>query len=597
VDRVKKTSPARIPGLLAVLLSLPAFSCAGKIPVSFPVQEGGLYGLGGKAAAGVLDLSKPGTWRYVFEQPVRVSFAALEIGYAFSAPPGDELTEQYQIVLQTGAAGSWVLPWDGAFLSAEGAIRAYAVPLSVSALEGFSLSLVRREGRPKKGPFSRIPGAPRLELQSLGFKKPWYGFIREGGGILATPFVYAEPGGFSIAPPARWRLPGAELRVVRRGAALGPLRVETGSRRIEAPPWMESLRVPAALLDDSGPVTLRGEDAAAFYLASRGAPPFPEPVPADPGIILEYPREAWRDPRYEIFRWERFPSVLIMDAADYATQDRLFKRLCFFVEKKGFRGRIAGAREIEDLHGWNAHDYRAEDLARFFDAAADLPLFPEERELEQILLDEGLIRREGGRVRPGEGALVSVSRESAAYLRALFMAHEGFHGLFFIDEDFRAFSRRRWAGLSPAARTFILSYFDYQGYDTGDEYLVVNEFMAHCLQQPVSQVPRYFGETLASRLDASPRRRSALPEKDEASNSWPELGRAFRAEAEAFSEYVNRRWNLSAGRVWDVQVRESREPLSAAAGPVIDPADFGLRSAAGPARPNPGERIFGKFAA
>jgi hypothetical protein len=331
--------------------------------------------------------------------------------------------------------------------------------------------------------------------------------------------------------------------------------VETGLRRFEAPPGVEGLRIPAALLDDSGPVTLRGEGIAAFCLASPETPPFPEPVPADPGIILAYPQEAWRNPRYEIFRWERFPSILIMDTADYALQDRLFKRLCFFVEKKGFRGRIAAAREIAELHGWNAHDYRAEDLARFFDAAADIPLFPEERELEQILLNEGIIRREGGRVRAGEGALISVSRESAAYLRSLFMAHEGFHGLFFIDEDFRAFSRRRWAGFSPPARTFILSYFDYQGYDTEDEYLVVNEFMAHCLQQPVSQASRYFGETLASRLDASPRRRPALPEKDEASNSWPELGRVFRAEAEAFSAYVNRRWGLSAGRVRDVQVR------------------------------------------
>jgi hypothetical protein len=47
-----------------------------------------------------------------------------------------------------------------------------------------------------------------------------------------------------------------------------------------------------------------------------------------------------------------------------------------------------------------------------------------------------------------------------------------------------------------------------------------------------------------------------LPEKDEASNSWPDLALAFHAEAEAFSAYVNRRWSLSAGRVWDIQVRE-----------------------------------------
>jgi hypothetical protein len=312
------------------------------------------------------------------------------------------------------------------------------------------------------------------------------------------------------------------------------------------------------MLGDPGngdPLILTGGGVAAFYLAAAETPPFPEPIPADPGIILEYPPAAWRDPRYEVFRWERFPSVLIIDTATYAVQDALFKRLCFFTEKKGFRGRVAGDWEIAELHGWNAHDYRAEDLARFFQAAADFPLSPEERELERLLVDQGIIRREGGRILPGEGAVLSISRESAVYLRTLFMAHEGFHGLFFIDEDFREFSRRRWEGLPRPARTFILSYFDYQGYDGGDEYLIINEFMAHCLQQPVSQVARYFGETLASRLEASPRRRAALPEKDEASGTWPELSRAFRLEAEAFSEYVNRRWGLSAGRVRDIQVR------------------------------------------
>jgi hypothetical protein len=426
----------------------------------------------------------------------------------------------------------------------------------------------------------RTVEAPRLIIQSLAFEKPWYGFIREGeGGIFATPFVYGDEGaegGLVIAVPPRWRIAGgAELRVIRQAAAPEGLVLETGTpgqdragrqtggRRFEILPGTADFRIPLGLPGDragyggaaADSFSLRGEGVAAFYLAAAERPPFPEALPADPGLILDYPEEAWRDSRYEIFRWERFPSVLIIDTADYGVQDSLFKRLCFFTEKKGFRGRIAPDWEIAELHGWNAHDYRAEDLARFFQAAEDFPLSPEERELEQILLDEGIIRREAGRIRGGEGAVLSISRESAVYLRSLFMTHEGFHGLFFIDEDFRDFCRRRWEGLSPRARNFIVSYFDYQGYDTGDEYLLVNEFMAHCLQQPVSRAARYFGETLASRINASPRRRGILPEKDEAAGSWPELGRAFRIEAEAFSEYVNKRWGLSAGRVWDVLVR------------------------------------------
>jgi hypothetical protein len=291
-----------------------------------------------------------------------------------------------------------------------------------------------------------------------------------------------------------------------------------------------------------------------LILVSEPSFPFPlEPIPADPGVILTYPQTKWREPRYELFRWEDFPSILIFDTGNYKIQDDLLKRLAFFVEKAGFRGRIAADQEIAHLHGWNAHDYRAEDLAAFFEAArkVQFPLSREERELEDILLYTGIIRQDSkGIFSAGAGAIVSISRESPDYLRSRFMVHEGFHGIFFIDEDFRNFSRRRFENLSPLAKRFILSFFDYQHYDVKDQYLVVNEFMAHVLQQSVSQAGAYFGKTLASRIDASSWRRTILPPKDEATESWPDIARAFQAEAEAFSAYVNQRWGLAAGRVW-----------------------------------------------
>jgi hypothetical protein len=287
------------------------------------------------------------------------------------------------------------------------------------------------------------------------------------------------------------------------------------------------------------------------------APPFPEPITADPGLVLSWSVESWRDRRYEVFRWEEFPSLLIFDFADYATQDRMLKRLAFFVEKKGFRGRLAPDSEIAELHAWNAHDYRAEDLARFFQAAreAQFPLLAGERELERILFDSNVIRRAGDKIAAGEGGIISISRESSDSLRRLFIAHEGFHGLFFIDEDFRAFSRNRWRQLPAQARRFIVSYFGYQQYDTADEYLLVNEFMGHVLQQPVSQAAYYFGVTLPSRLETS-WRKADLPPKVEASGSWPVLAEAFTREAEAFSQYVETRWGLAAGRVSLVNVRQ-----------------------------------------
>jgi hypothetical protein len=92
-------------------------------------------------------------------------------------------------------------------------------------------------------------------------------------------------------------------------------------------------------------------------------------------------------------------------------------------------------------------------------------------------------------------------------------------------------------------------------YDVRDTELMINELMAYCLQQPVSQAARYFGETQASRLAELPLRRASLPPKDEATGTWPDIAAAFRAEAAAFSAYVERRWGLAAGRTLRVRVR------------------------------------------
>jgi hypothetical protein len=285
------------------------------------------------------------------------------------------------------------------------------------------------------------------------------------------------------------------------------------------------------------------------------------PIPADPAFILNYPAASWRNSRYEVFSWDAFPDILIFDTASYDVQDRLLKRLAFFVEKAGFRGRLAGDAEIADLHGWNAHDYRAEDLASFFETArkSNFPLLAEERELESILLSAGVIKRNSSmQIVPGRGAIVSISKESDKTDRALrprFMVHECFHGIYFIDEDFRNFSRQRWEAFPPAAKKFLLSFFEFQAYDTKDTNLVINEFMAHVLQQPVAQAAWYFGEYQPNRMiAASPRRRASLPEKEavtaDGRTYWPDIAAAFTAEGEAFSRYVNQRWGLAAGRVW-----------------------------------------------
>jgi hypothetical protein len=538
--------------LSALFLVLPALaaSCQYREAALFPVRglEAGLYGLSREASSGSLPLRPGKNYRYAFEGPLAVpENVSLELEYLYpAAGPADDPSPA-ELILELGDS-SWVLPRDAGFLGIESGGRGirYAVPVSPGRLEGFSLR-VAGEGPDEAGTGS-------FELRSLALVPRWYGFDRELAAL--TPYVYRDEEGLAVNPPAGRHIAG-KIEAALALDAPGPLSLRAGDRLFEGLPLplAAGLWLPSAVLPEAPyPLLFRGPLPRSFTLVQAAERPFPEPIPADPGIILDYPREGWRDRRYELFRWDRFPSILIFDTSDYEMQDRFFKRLAFFAEKQGFRGRLAGDREIAGLHGWNAHDYGPEDLAAFFTLARrdNFPLLSEERELERILLAQGIIRREGGEYRAGEGAVLSVSRESADYLRATFMAHEGFHGLFFIDEDFRDFSRRRWEKLSAPAKRFILSYFGYQSYDASYPYLAVNEFMAHCLQQSASQASRYFGETAAGRLAGS-WRRSALPPGD--GPYWPELGEAFEAEAAAFSRYAAERWGLAAGRVRRVLMR------------------------------------------
>ena len=558
--------PRVLKGPLRLCLFLPLacalLSCAAEREVEFPVAGAGsvLRGFGGEAASGRLDLSRNKPYRYRFDRGIAIfPDWSLELTYVF-AGAGDAAGSG--VALRLEGAGSWDLPGDLSFTGAGASpLVRYAVPLDVPVLRSFSI-VPETEGEGGQGAGGKRGERGVLELRSLEILPRYYGFSRQGEVVSLSPFVY--PGEDEtvtiIDPPPAYRMEGPADIVIRCSGASA---VEAGNLRFEGSGG--DFLVPGSMLPAGlwspvfQPVTVKGDGIGAAILVPASLPPFPEPLTADPGIVLEYPQENWRDRRFEIFRWEDFPSILIFDTADYAVQDRLFKRLAFFTEKKGFRGRLAADSEIGALHGWNAHDYRPEDLARFYNAAAaeNFPLLAEERELEKILLQCGVLLRDGGGLRPGAGAVISVSRQSSGYLRTLFMTHEGFHGLFFIDGPFRNFSRRRWDGLSAPAKRFILSYFDFQGYDVNDEYLVINEFMAHVLQQPVSRAARYFGETLSSRIDRSPWRRAVLPGRE--GDSWPAIGDAFRQEAAAFSACVAERWNLAAGRVWNVTVGERQD--------------------------------------
>jgi hypothetical protein len=523
--------------------------------VLFPVEgsDQALFGLSREAAEGRLDFSTKKKLEYRFAAVSSFSHpASMEIEYSLNGdvrPVLDLAPSSQDSPLAGDGPQSWLLPMGGVFNDTR---VHYAIPIDYSP-EYFTIAPISVVNG-KQG------GINRIQIHSISFTKRWYGFYNREDRLWATPFVSkGQDGSWLIQPPgipvnfASDFFPDCAVGLSPGKKAV----VNAGSRSFEASSRMDWLAIPAGIIEpDVRQLTLSGDNVISFSLsyASLSTPVF---LVADPGMILEWPLERWRNRRYEVFLWDRFQSLLIFDTANYEVQNKMFERLAFFVEKAGFRGRLVPDSEIAELHGWNAHDYRAEDLARFFQKAREtnFPLLDEEREVERILVQAGIIKESSSGIQAGQGGIISISRESADYLRYRFLVHECFHGLFFIDEDFRTFTRDRWQKLPAEAKRFIVSFFGFQQYDTADEYLMINEFMAYILQQSVSQAGRYFGQTLPAQLEDS-WRKAHLPAKDAASNSWPSLASAFTREAEAFSAYVNNRWGLAAGRVHLVTVRE-----------------------------------------
>ena len=274
-----------------------------------------------------------------------------------------------------------------------------------------------------------------------------------------------------------------------------------------------------------------------------------EPLATDPGMIPLWSQTSWRHKDYELFEWEQFPGILFFDTADYKVQDDFFKRLAFYTEKTGYIGTLVHDKDLVGKHGFNAHDYRSETLAAFFSLAesTNFPLNEKENLLKDILLHNGIIKKAaGGGYESGYGAIISLSQESALYLRYTFVAHEGFHGLFFVNEDFRSKVASVYDNADPLSLHFLHRYFNLQAslnYNLDDTYLMHNEFMAYVMQQSVAQTGSYFADNLAQRgsmLRAEPELCAYIQDTK---------GSGFSKASQVLSDYVFQRWGMEAGRI------------------------------------------------
>ncbi len=287
------------------------------------------------------------------------------------------------------------------------------------------------------------------------------------------------------------------------------------------------------------------------------------PLPADLDTILDYPQKEWRSTAWEVFRWNALPQVLIFDTATYAIQEELFRRLAYYVEKAGFRGTVWTDRQLDGRYGYNAHDYDAANLARFFTEAerAGAPLNARELWLRDFLAAQRVIGPAGQGGAAGQdgaagwqagergGAVLSISRESPPAQRRLLMRHEAAHGVYFVHAGYRAAIAAAWREIGEPARHAWRSYLAALGYDTAWEDLMRNEFQAYLAHNAERTLRHYFGTLAPARI------RRNLPAEQQAP-AWFETGaEAIREQHRSVDRALQAATGMRAGRLATVSLR------------------------------------------
>lgn len=240
-------------------------------------------------------------------------------------------------------------------------------------------------------------------------------------------------------------------------------------------------------------------------------PPAPERTPR-PAVIAGYAEILGNVSReLRLFRYAGNPDILILDFPSLHAQALALNRIAALVEKSGaprdrvlsdseFQGflQASGARFDTFYYG---HDYRAADLVRFFNLARSggIALNPAEEELAGILVDQEVMRAETGLFRPIEPgkALITLVQvqpdnpETAApdgvdvRLRDTILRHELSHGEFFTNRTYRDYATRFWhERMTEGDRMAFRAFLAGEGYDSGNEDMMVNEMQAYLLHTP-----------------------------------------------------------------------------------------------------------------
>ena len=272
------------------------------------------------------------------------------------------------------------------------------------------------------------------------------------------------------------------------------------------------------------------------------------PLSADFKMILENNQAQWRYSDWEVYSWESFPGILIIDFQNLSIQSHMLKRLSYFVEKRGYTGKIHSFMKLSGKSDWNAHNYKSADLAAFFTEAqrSGALLTSAESYLRELLLANGIIEKnETGFTGSEDKGLVSVSQESTPHVRALLLTHEGYHGLFYAAPGLKDLVYDLWDKLAPEAQEMWTEYLrtaDVWNYDYNNGYLLRNEILGYMMQQ------KDFGEYFDNMM--FPRLLKRSPDKAEHFQETHDAAReAFLDMAGKIGVFLFEKFNLSPGNL------------------------------------------------
>jgi len=212
------------------------------------------------------------------------------------------------------------------------------------------------------------------------------------------------------------------------------------------------------------------------------------PIPSEPIVLLDIAEDSWRDQDFEFYIWDKLDKILIFDTADYAVQDKFFKKLAFFTEKQGYIGKIHSESTLADKHGYNAHNYSSSDLSAFFNMGINGNLNFYEQLLLEILIANGLFVKRDQSLYPVAGGVISISYQSDSILRKHLLTHELLHGIFYTLPAYQKGVSRIWKSLSAKEQEIWTLFLSSNGYDTNNPNVRINEFHAYLLQQSVDSI-------------------------------------------------------------------------------------------------------------